>query len=529
MNNKKKLSRPSIDGITLKRREREADNKELGLQSDSTTSSLGESHGTLPRPQVSDASIGLRKSDVDESLRAIDDNAERPSKKKQKKDGKKKVWYRRKSRIAAIVVVLLLLVGGIYMYNKFAAAAGRMFNGNVFDLFGSGVELKKDSNGWTNILVFGTSEDDAGHSGAALTDSVMVVSVNQTTKKATMVSMPRDLWVSYDTDCQFGYQGKINVVYQCAGAVDGDLSNINVATGTAALQKKVGEVFGLDIQYYVKVNYSVVRDITTALGGVTVTVESSDPRGIYDYNTKLKLPNGPATLQGEQALAFVRARGDGGGYGFEGSNFAREKNQQKMLVAIRDKALSAGTLANPAAVSSLLDALGNNIQTNFSTAEVKTLANLGQGVAADQIVNISLVDDENPVVTTGMYNGQSIVRPIAGISDYTDIQAYIQEKMNGGSVRSEAATIEILNGSGIAGAAGTQQTTLNQAGFTNTTTGNTTYKPNESLVWYDLSGGQKPKTAEKLMSTLGKSSAGTSLPDGVQSTANFVVIVGSQQ
>ena len=245
-----------------------------------------------------------------------------------------------------------------------------------------------------------------------------------------------------------------------------------------------------------------------------MNIKSTDPRGIYDYNTKIKLPNGPATLQGEQALAFVRARGDGGGYGFDGSNFAREQNQQTMIIAIRDKALSVGTLTNPVALSGLIDSLSSNIRTDFSTGEMKTLANLAKDISADKVTRVELNGTTNPVVTTGSYNGQSIVRPIAGIDDYTKIQAYVLGKFNGGSLEVEDASIMILNGSTKAGAAATEQTLLTQAGLMNTTVGNTAYKQTSSLAWYDTTKGLKPKTLTKLANVLGKQSSGATLPAG---------------
>ena len=525
--------RPSIDGFTLRRQNTTTgglQRKQLGNEGapqqflrPQGVEQARTAPQILPKPEIVQNN-GLRRADIDESLRAVDE--EQP--KDKKKQRKHKRWFRRKSVIASFVVVLLLLGGGAYLFTKLASVTGRVFgSGNVLDLLGAGAELKKDANGRTNVLLFGTSEDDPNHGGAALTDSVMLLTIDKANKSAAMVSMPRDMWVRYDTPCTFGYEGKINVVYQCAGAIDGDISDIDVTKGANALKSKVGEIFGFDIQYYVKVNYTVVRQLTSALGGVTVNVESSDPRGLYDYNTKLKLPNGPATLQGEQALAFVRARGDGGGYGFEGSNFVREQNQQKMLVAIRDKALSLGTLSNPSAIIKIMDALGDNIRTNFSTAEVQTLANLGKDIAADKALHINLNDGEKRVVTTGTSsNGQSIVKPVAGIGVYSGIQSYIEAQLSGGSIETEDATIVVLNGSTKAGAAAAQQTVLTEAGLLNVTTGNTSFKPGSSLVWYDTTGGKMPKTQAKLSSALGKKPAGTTLPAGVQSTADFVIILG---
>src|SRR5690606_36821939 len=109
---------------------------------------------------------------------------------------------------------------------------------------------------------------------------------------------------------------------------------------------------------------------------------SDDPRGIYDPNfdwecnhqcNYVKYPNGPAHLDGKHAVLLARARDSTGmGYGLADGNFAREQYQQKILVALRDKAASVGTLANPAAVAQLIDSLGNNVRTNVSTGEVKT-------------------------------------------------------------------------------------------------------------------------------------------------------------
>ena len=71
------------------------------------------------------------------------------------------------------------------------------------------------------------------------------------------------------------------------------------------------------------------------------------------------------------------ARGDKAPtYGFEQSNFDREKNQQKIMVAIRDKALSAGTLTDFTKVSGIIDAIGKNLRTNFEKSEVRTLVTL---------------------------------------------------------------------------------------------------------------------------------------------------------
>ncbi len=526
-----KKQQPSLDGFILRRHRPSTPNSKSGLVRPTIPQQFLRSNETAaarpgpasrsevsPSPQLRRGERqGLSRSEIDASLSAVDETVKRKVSKRSRSKVTKKI-------VVTMCVLVLCLGVGFFAF-KALMAASRVVSGNVFDLLGKGVELKKDANGRTNILLFGTSEDDPGHAGAELTDSILVLSINKADKTAAMVSMPRDMWVNYDLSpcCWTGCSGKINALYQC-NATNGD-----VAKGANALKDKVGEVFGLDVQYYVKVNYAVVRQLTTALGGVTVTIEG-DPsfggtKGIYDSNMGklLKLPNGPATLQGEQALAFVRARGEGyGSYGLNG-NFSREQNQQKMIIAIRDKALNIGTLSNPVALISLMDALGDNVRTNFTTAEVKTLASLGKDISGDKVQHVELNSTEKPVVTTGMYSGQSIVRPIAGLSDFSDIQKYIKGKLSG----DEDATIVVLNASGRVGVASQEAEVLTGAGFSDVTTDNTAYRLTTALAWYDLSGGKKTKTRSKLVKQLGVDAVGTKLPVGVQATADFVILVGN--
>lgn len=474
----------------------------------------------LPRPVTS----GLSTRQLSDSLNELDD---------EKKPKKKRRLRISKRRIATIFILLLLVVGG-YFGVKVLIASSNLFSGNIFDLLGRGAALKVDENGRSNILVFGTSEDDPGHkdAGANLTDSIMIVSIDQEAKNAVMISVPRDLWVDYGEGCMSGYEGKINVVYECGAG-----NNDDEPAGAKKLMNIVGDSFGLNIQYYAHVNYTVVRDTVNAVGGVTVDIDSDDPRGILDRNFDwacryqchyVKWPNGPAHLNGEQALALARARNAAGGYGLGGGNFDREQYQQKIIMALKDKAASAGTLANPVAVTGLLDALGDNVRTNFSAAEVKTLISLAGDMPSSSIKRVSLVEAGQAVLTTGNVNGQSIVQPVAGIYDFSEVQEFVRKKLSSGSSSGEQASIEVLNGSDYMGVASKKATQIEAAGFNDVTTGDT---PSDSsygdFVWYDLSDGGRPSAREKLKTVLGKAPAGKTLPSGVQSSADFVIIIGN--
>ncbi len=268
-----------------------------------------------------------------------------------------------------------------------------------------------------------------------------------------------------------------------------------------------------------------------------VTIESSDPRGILDRNFdwtcgykcyQVKYANGPVHLDGEHALYLARARNDPTGYpayGLPQGNFDREKNQQKILAALKSKATSAGTLSNPLAVTNLLDSFGNNVRTNFDGAEVKTLISLGKDIPNDKITSISLVEPGHMVVTTGTVGGASVVRPVAGVDDFSEIQSYVRLKLSG--LNGETAVIDVLNGSDGMGVATAKATELRDAGLTVDKIGDVPSGNYAPIQWYDMSKGKQTKTATKLKQILGVDAAGSTLPTGVQSSADFVIIIGN--
>ncbi|MDX2776232.1 LCP family protein [Streptomyces caniscabiei] len=468
---------------------------------------------------------GVTRTDLDESLKGIDlgdDSGKKGTRKKKSPNRRRRIikW-------SIIVFILIILGVGGYLLYKALGASNQIFKGNPLDII-QNQPLKEDANGRSNILVFGTSEDDPEHGGADLTDSIMVLSVNQKKKDAYMVSIPRDLYVDYSAACPEGMNGKINSLYSCF-AGDGD-----EAAGAAALQKKVGEVLGLDIQYYAHLNYTAVREAVDAVGGIDVTIESEDPRGILDRNFDWKCnydcyfvnyKNGETVhLDGEHALALARARNAAGGYGLPNGNFDREKNQQKIIKALREKAVSAGTLANISKVSSLLDALGNNLRTNFETKEIRTLMSLGNDIKSDNIKSVSLVEEGDMQVTTGNINGASIVQPVAGLFDYSGIHAYVSKIINANDITKEGAKVVVLNGSGVAGKAQEEADALTAEGFTITAVDNAPSDVATTEI-YQIGEGMSA-TKAKLESLYGvKVTAGTPPADIAEGT-NFVVIIG---
>ncbi|MEO8036754.1 MAG: M56 family metallopeptidase, partial [Acidobacteriota bacterium] len=168
--------------------------------------------------------------------------------------------YKNRSRFSLIFVAVLAF--GARFYKDIAKLTG---NRNPFSLFGAFRPAHLDNeNGRINILVAGNSADDAGHNGASLTDSIMVMSVNTRNNTAMMLSVPRDLWVNVPGN---GHS-KINAAYTYGGM--------------DALKGVIEDNLDIPIHYTVLVNYSAFRDLVNAVGGITIKIDSPDRRGIYD-------------------------------------------------------------------------------------------------------------------------------------------------------------------------------------------------------------------------------------------------------
>lgn len=436
-------------------------------------------------------------------------------------------------RISLIFLLIILIIGGFLGW-KVVKNTARVFNGNVLGLLNS-TKLKGEDVGRVNILLAGNSQDDPGHDGADLTDSIMLVSIDTKDNTAFMMSIPRDLWVSYQTkDCDVGYAGKINAAYTC-----GEQTNFSEPGypkgGMGLLEKVIHDNFGVNINYYALINYGAFRDSVNAVNSITINLKTDDPRGIYDTTFdwechykchKVDYPNGPVTLNGDQALDLARARGDFGGYG-SGNDFGRAQRQRQMLVALKDKALSAGVLSNPSKLSSLLDSIGKNVTTDVKTSEVRRMYDIGKNIKNVDISSIGLADDDVNMVTTGMYNGQSIVRPVAGIADFSQIKLYMQRLTSNNPAVREGARIVVLNGSGTSGLAQKQADTLIAKGINVTQVANAQQDSATTHI-IDLSKGTKNAT-KKLLESYFKviATTDTTTYPGVSNySVDFVVILG---
>lgn len=433
-------------------------------------------------------------------------------------------------RVVIIFAILVLLIGG-YVGGKFLWNAHKVFGGSILDVLKS-TKLKGEDVGRVNILLAGNSADDAGHDGAALTDSIMLLSIDTKHNKAFILSIPRDLWV----DDGYGHQ-KINGVY-----VDGESEDFSESGypsgGMGQLEKVVSENFGMTINYYGLINYQALRQSVDAVGGVDITIKSDDPRGIYDPNidwsTKgplVKLSNGTHHLDGREALNLARARGDAyNSYGLAGSDFDRTENQRKLLIALKNKAISAGVLANPAKLASLSDAVGSNVKTDFKTEELRRLYEIMKEINSNNIQSLSLndADGKNLLMSYSAPGGQSALIPAAGLDDFSDIQAFLNRHSSSDPVVQEGASIAVLNGTATNGLAARIEKRLTSKKLIVEQVGDAGVTSQTTTTIIDLSKGKKPGTSAALVKLFGNHLT-TQNPYGTTYDTDFIIVVGSDQ
>jgi len=338
-------------------------------------------------------------------------------------------WKKAVKRLLIILAIILAL-SGLWLGWKFAANIIKVFGwGGLKDIFHS-QKLKGEDAGRVNILLAGNSADDPGHGGAELTDSIMLLSLNTKDKTGYIMSIPRDLYVNIPGNDY----AKINETYP-----DGKRQNFNedgyANGGMGLLEKVVAQNFGVTPNYYALVNYTALQQAVNAVGGITVTVTSTDPRGLYDPSLDLqtrqplvKLPNGPVNLDGRQALDLARARGDSYySYGYANSDFTRTENQRKILLALKDKGTATSTLSNPVKLGQLFDSFGKNVETDFKTSELRRLYQLSKDIPTGKVTSASLnnANGQNLLTSYRTRSGQSALVPVAGIDDFTRIKAFI--------------------------------------------------------------------------------------------------------
>ena len=442
---------------------------------------------------------------------------------------------KKRTIIYSLISILIIIIGVFgYFGIKDLNVVNRIFHGNIISDVSaafSNKPLKGESSGRVNILLAGDSSDDPNHQGSQLTDSILILSINTKNHTAFLLSIPRDLWV---------YVPGLNS-YQKINAAN-DVSSFNQSGypkgGMGQLEQIIQTNLGIPIDYYGLMDYGAFKDAVNAVGGVTIDIQSPDPYGIYDSNCNIKLPNGLATLNGDQALALARARGDGyGSYGFPDSDFDRTEHQRQLFTGVASKAKSLGVLANPVKISDLFNALGNNFQTDMSLQNVLRLVQVTKGVNLSAIQSYTYSSTlssttPNPILKTytDPASGQESLIPSNGIGDYSQMEQYYLQLTSSNPVVKEAPNVVILNASGATGLASKQRSILQTKGFNVVSIANADrLYPGTMIV--NESNGSKPNSLKLLQqlypgTTVTSETGSTEAIETQGYTANFVVILG---
>lgn len=235
----------------------------------------------------------------------------------------------------------------------------------------------------TNILILGKGGE--GHEAPDLTDTMLFISLDHEQNKITMISLPRDIWLP-------ALKTKLNSVYYWGNKkeplVQRTSGQEEIGGGIVLAKASVEEIVGQNVHYAVVLDFSGFKEIIDILGGVEVDVETAftdekypidgreddlcdgDPEYKCRYET-ISFDAGKQLLDGETALKFARSRN---AEGDEGTDFARQKRQQKIIKALENKVFNKETLLSPKTLLKLKDAILANLETDIKDNEGAVLA-----------------------------------------------------------------------------------------------------------------------------------------------------------
>lgn len=270
-----------------------------------------------------------------------------------------------------------------------------------------------------NILLMGYG--GAGHDGAYLTDSMVIMSLLPQTHHTTLISVPRDLWVQNPANS--GNYTKLNAVYPVAA---GD-TNTKPISGGDAVAQKVSLVTGLPINYWITINFAGFKDFINAIGGVDVNVPdaftakypANDDPSINPNWITVKFTRGLQHMDGQRAIIYARAR-----YvldnNAEGSDFARSQRQQLIMKAALVKIKDWHTWSQ---FYGAMDTLEHTLYSNLSLADLGEFA-LKMDLNNAHHIGIS---NQNVLTDTTANDGESILLPKD--NNWSLITSYVQQQL----------------------------------------------------------------------------------------------------
>ncbi len=366
-----------------------------------------------------------------------------------------------------------------------------------------------------NILLLGIG--GAGHEGAYLADTIILVSLRPSTGQVAMMSIPRDFYVPIP-----------NHDWRKVNSANAFGREDNYPGGGEQLTADVlSHILDLDIPYYARVDFSGFTQLVDDLGGISVNVEkgftdTQYPTENYGYQT-ISFSPGVQVMNGERALKFVRSRKST-------SDFDRSRRQQQTLVAVREKALSFGTLLNPVRISDVLSDLGTHTKTNLEVWEMVRLAGFIEDLDPNTITNVVLDSGpDSPLMSDSTQDGAYILRPRAGWDDWSELQEVAKAVFDEAKVTEPTASVIVQNGTRESGLADRTGAALTRNGFSVLASENAANRSIETSLIVDLSGNTKSEQFHRLHRLLPEaaliSTRPLSLePDGLTSTDLGIIV-----
>jgi LCP family protein required for cell wall assembly len=315
-----------------------------------------------------------------------------------------------------------------------------------------------------NILLIGS--DQRPHEGTYNTDTLIVVSIDPTTKQVAMFSLPRDssgipmpsgpLSRAYPN----GYELKINSFFTAVRNRPDLVPGTSKTRGYNGLKAVLGELYGLDIKYFVEVNFDGFKQVVDALGGVTINVQVPVLDESYPSDTgrlsRVYIPAGIQHMTGTQALVYARSR--------HGSDdFDRGYRQQRVLTSLREQADIANLIPR---ISDLLAAVKATVRTDVPQAELAKLAGLAGSVDTKNIRSyVFSFPRYGTEVRAPVYKYFPNVAKIrAAVASAFKVDPQLEETR--AALGQENGSIWVLNGSGQQGQASTLAAYLDYYGLT---------------------------------------------------------------
>ncbi|MFI8436776.1 LCP family protein [Streptomyces sp. NPDC079020] len=374
----------------------------------------------------------------------------------------------------------LLWTGGVMAFVVVAGSAGayalyQHFNGNLNTIdVGDAGSKSVTADGPMNILIIGTDKrtgkgnegyGDKGSTGHADTNILFHVSEDRT--NATAMSIPRDLKIPIP-DCETKQKDGTTKVIQGSANDRFNTSLGQEGRDPGCTMRTVKQITGIQVDHFMMVDFNAVKELSTAVGGVKVCMA----KPIDDPKSHLKLPKGESTVQGEEALALLRTRHS---FGNE-SDLDRIKVQQQFLGSMIRQMKSDDTLTSAPKLYKLADTATKALTVDSGIGSVTKLTSLAQEIGKVDTKNITFVTlpvIDNPAeptpITVVPAPGKAeqlfaMMRSDTSLTEVKKKEKAAKSKqaklLKGPKADAADVRVDVLNGGGIAGAAGATVTWL---------------------------------------------------------------------